>query len=284
MQEVKVGQVWKDKDKRRNTVIEIIRVIETPTGIHEVVGLVVGTEEERVYKASRLVERWGLTREAPEIVDSAAKLLVEEVKKIPATKAKKQKAPKAPTYKTREEWLHAAIDLIRQRIFAPVDVTVPDIYVSIGWTKGRSRHRGECFTVPETDKKAHVFINPDIDSTEQILLTLTHELIHAWDQNKSAHKGAFAKLGQQIGLLPPMTTSKADEALAAKLSEILTELGPIPHERIPQSEKPVTQKTYMLKVVSKSEPEFFVRMTQKKIDEFGLPRDPWGEEMELEEQ
>ena len=39
----------------------------------------------------------------------------------------------------------------------------------------------------------------------------------------------------------------------------------------------------MLKVVSINDPEFFVRMTVSKIDEYGFPRDPWGDEMELEE-
>lgn len=270
MQEIKVGQVWRDKDKRRNTVIEIL---SHDVHKNEVVGLVVGTEEERTYKVERLVSRWELTREAPEIVDAAVKL-IEEVKKIQVPTAKKRKVPKAPKYKTREEWLHAAIDLIRERIFTPVEVTVPDTYVSIGWTKGRSRHRGECFAAPGNGKKAHVFINPDIDTTEQILLTLTHELIHVWDENKSDHKGAFAKVGRQIGLLPPMTTSVADETLAATLKEILGVLGPIPHERIPQVEKPVTQKTYMKKIVCQWDDEFKLRMTKKMIEDYGYPSCP----------
>lgn len=61
--EVKIGQVWRDKDKRRTTVIEILshNVIE-----NEVVGLVVGTEEERTYKVSRLIGRWDLIGEKAE--------------------------------------------------------------------------------------------------------------------------------------------------------------------------------------------------------------------------
>lgn len=57
---VKVGQVWRDKDKRRNTVIEIIDVF-AESG--EVTGLVVGTEEERSYNVERLVKRWELVEE-----------------------------------------------------------------------------------------------------------------------------------------------------------------------------------------------------------------------------
>ena len=60
---IKVGQVWRDKDKRRDTTITILSVGE---GSSEVLGLVVGTEEERLYKAERLVTRWTMVKEAPE--------------------------------------------------------------------------------------------------------------------------------------------------------------------------------------------------------------------------
>lgn len=58
--EVKIGQVWEDKDLRRDTRIEVIKTEAT-----QVLGLVVGTEEERWYKVERLVKRWRLVREAP---------------------------------------------------------------------------------------------------------------------------------------------------------------------------------------------------------------------------
>lgn len=60
---VKVGQVWRDKDKRRNVVIEIISTNDLVGQPYEAVGLVVGTEEERVYKVDRLVKRWELVEE-----------------------------------------------------------------------------------------------------------------------------------------------------------------------------------------------------------------------------
>lgn len=63
MSAVKVGQVWRDKDKRRNTVIEIISSTIDSYGNHEVIGLVVGTEEERTYSHDRLVKRWELIEE-----------------------------------------------------------------------------------------------------------------------------------------------------------------------------------------------------------------------------
>ena len=55
MTQVKVGQVWKDKDKRRNTVIEILKLVDNYAQ-----ALVVGTEDERSYDIERLVKRWEL--------------------------------------------------------------------------------------------------------------------------------------------------------------------------------------------------------------------------------
>ncbi|QRI45109.1 hypothetical protein QEH45_gp55 [Microbacterium phage Shocker] len=69
MTQVKVGQVWKDKDKRRNTVIEIIKVLESG----DVMGLVVGTEDVRGYSHERLTKRWELIEEKPEIKAAASK-------------------------------------------------------------------------------------------------------------------------------------------------------------------------------------------------------------------
>lgn len=67
--EVKVGQVWRDKDKRRNTVIEII---DATAIMGNVKGLIVGTEIEKEYKVERLVKRWDLVSE--KLVKLAEKL------------------------------------------------------------------------------------------------------------------------------------------------------------------------------------------------------------------
>ena len=73
------------------------------------------------------------------------------------------------------------------------------------------------------------------------------------------------------------------EALAEKLEAIGNMLGKYPHAAISLESKPKVQKTYMLKFVSPEEPDFFVRMTKGKYEEYGAPRDPWGNEMEQEQ-
>ncbi len=73
MTQVKVGQVWKDKDKRRNTVIEIISISDREGQPYEAVGLVVGTEDERSYRIHRLIDRWELIEEKPQVKAAASK-------------------------------------------------------------------------------------------------------------------------------------------------------------------------------------------------------------------
>lgn len=272
--EVKVGQVWRDKDKRRNTVIEIIDVFAEAG---EATGLVVGTEEERSYDIERLQKRWELVTEkepeplithhrkaAPKVDDGAV-----TVEKI-----------------TRELWLEKAVDLLRERVFKKHKV--PTIRVSVGWPRrAREATIGQCFVsrVSE-DKSSQIFISPklsDVTTPSGVLATLAHEMIHAIDDCENGHKARFKHIATEIGLEGKMTATVAGDELIETLKELAEELGEYPHSRISIDAKPVVQKTYMLKVVSKSEPDYKLRMTQKMIDEYGLPRDPWGREMEVEE-
>ena len=112
--EVKVGRVWRDKDKRRNTVIEILKLVDNYAE-----ALVVGTEEERSYDIDRLTKRWVLEVEKP-----AEK---------PAEKLKESQ------FKTREQWLEAAVKEISKSIFAPKNIEVPAVRVSVGWPGGRGK-------------------------------------------------------------------------------------------------------------------------------------------------
>lgn len=64
--DIKVGQVWRDKDKRRTTAIEIIDVFKSDEKGLIAIGLVVGTEEEREYVVERLLKRWELV---PRVVE-----------------------------------------------------------------------------------------------------------------------------------------------------------------------------------------------------------------------
>lgn len=257
MTQVKVGQVWKDKDKRRNTVIEIISIAPDNMSAK---GLVVGTEDEREYAKSRLVKRWELVKE----------------------KAEKPKPAKKTRFKTREQWLTEAVELLRKKVFAPKNIEVPNVRVSVGWPGGRGKKTGvigQCFpTASATDKQAQIFISPVVSSGLAVVITLAHELVHAADDCKSGHKGSFVKIAREIGFMPKWTVATEDvvtDELKAICEEISDKLGEYPHAALTgQQKRPEVQKTYMLKVLCPEDPDYFVRMTQTKLDEYGAPLCP----------
>ena len=266
MSAVKVGQVWQDKDKRRNTVIEVL----TYNPVTDVAtGLVVGTEEEREYKGERLLKRWTMTREAPE--------------------PKAEKAAKT-RFKTREQWLTEAVKLIVKTVFVPKEIEVPEVRVSVGWPGGRGKKTGvigQCFaTGMAADKVAQIFISPELVDSVRVLMTLTHELVHAVDDCKDGHKGNFVKVAREIGFLPKWSSSEnISEDLLDSLRSLAPKLGAYPHAALSGGGgRPTVQKTYMLKVLCPHDPDYFVRMTQAKLDEYGAPLCPChSKEMEVEE-
>jgi hypothetical protein len=279
MRDITVGQVWQDKDKRRSTVIEILSVTDT-----EAVGLVVGTEIERVYRLDRLAKRWALVADKSDVLVS-----IEDIRLIDLSIIE-EKHDK-PKHKTREQWLEAAVkELTKLFVRLPEVKEVPKVRVSVGWPGGRGKKAnviGQCFATSSTeDKIAQIFVSPVVADPLKALVVMAHELVHAIDDGKSGHKTGFIKIARELGFTPKWTIATPEtitDELKAELEEIAEKLGTYPHSAIRPTERPQTQKTYMLKVVSPEDPDFFVRMTAGKIEDYGFPRDPWGNEMELEE-
>lgn len=275
--EVKVGQVWKDKDKRRGTVIEIIDVFTSDGLGTTAVALVVGTEEDREYSVDRLVKRWELVTEKEPSYEKKMKEEIDALKKIEQTSA-----PKAPKRKTREQWLEAAVNLIIKQIFTPASVEVPEVRVSVGWPGGRGPKKnviGQCFAAHTTaDKVAQIFVTPAIDDAYTTVETLAHEIIHAVavdeDGVSAGHRGEFIRIAKEIGFTAPWKSTPASEELREKLQAIADKLGVYPHAAINVGDRPTVQKTYYLKVQCPEDDEYFVRMTQTKIDDFGYPKCP----------
>lgn len=182
---------------------------------------------------------------------------------------------------TREQWLQDAATAIREQCFAPNDIAVPPIHVSVGWPGGRGKKDsviGQCWaTTASTDKTAHVFISPVLHRPINVLETLVHEMVHAADDCKTGHRGAFARMAKSVGLTGKMTSTVAGKELKATLQEIGRELGPFPHAALRQG-GPGKQSTRMLKVQC-PDCDYTVRTTQKWLDQ-GLPTCPCGTEME----
>lgn len=313
--EVKVGQVWRDKDKRRNTVIEIIDVDSQQ---YNAIGLVVGTEKEQAYKVERLVKRWELVNDRAEIpllkivdeIEEAAKVDPEIAKMVDLDEAlsplfsedhndhagEPGSAIGAPIdHMTREEYLELAVQAIIADIFTPAEIEVPPVRVSVGWPGGRGPKKnviGQCFDKRVSkDGKAQIFVTPAIDDAYVTIETLTHELIHAIvegheDENGEVkhhgHRGEFITVAKAIGFEKPWKETPASPELREKLQAIADRLGAYPHAAITMEDRPTVQKTYYLKYVSPENSDYFVRVTATKVEEYGAPLDPWGNEMEEE--
>ncbi|MDG4792735.1 SprT-like domain-containing protein [Micromonospora sp. WMMD1082] len=151
--------------------------------------------------------------------------------------------------------------------------------VSVGWPGVSSRKRlnkviGQCWASHTTaDKTPQVFVSPVLADAGQVLETLAHELIHAWDDCKSGHRGDFAKLARRIGLTGKMTATVAGDELKARLDEIADQLGEYPHARLStatrdgQGEK--KQTTRMIKCECTC--GYLARTSRKWLDEVGAP-------------
>lgn len=215
---------------------------------------------------------------------------------------------------TREEWLHRAIDALRPE-FEKVDFPLPEkIHVSVGFGYGAKRESatilGQCWSSGSSeDGVNHLFISPEMKDEARVLDVLIHELVHAADDCKSGHKGAFATAAKALGLTGKMTATVATPELAEKLRELAVSLGSYSHatlypmgkpirpqadpkpegpEEDPEEETPVhsgpkKQGTRMIKVACNKECEcggYVVRTTAKWI-EVGMPICPVGTVMEL---
>lgn len=185
------------------------------------------------------------------------------------------------TADNRESWLIIAATELATILEAEGE-TMPPMRVSVGWPGGRGKKStvvGQCWpsTVAE-DGVAQIFMSPvrgEAD-TLHVLGTLLHEMIHAVDDCTSGHKGNFARIAKAVGFLPKLTSAdNRSEELDAQLGEVAEKIGPFPHAAIVTgargSEDPKKQGTRMLKVACVNGTGFIVRMTQKWIDELGLP-------------
>ncbi|MFI8237621.1 hypothetical protein ACIF83_10270 [Streptomyces sp. NPDC085866] len=214
---------------------------------------------------------------------------------------------------TREEWLHLAIDALRPE-FEKIEFPLPEkLHVSVGFGYGAKRESatilGQCWnSVASEDGTPHIFISPEINNAARVLDVLIHELIHAADDCKSGHKGAFAKAAKALGLTGKMTATVATPELTEKLRDLANGIGPYSHATLypmgkplqpkeepkpetpeddpedgPVSSGPKKQGTRMIKVQCSSECEcggYVVRTTAKWI-EVGMPVCPFGTVMEV---
>lgn len=206
---------------------------------------------------------------------------------------------------TREQWLESAVDKLRP-IFRQVQIRdgkaefkpgytkgieLPRVRVSVGWPsrgglKNTGKVIGQCWASQVAADGVHqIFVSPTLggDTLQErvdLVGVLAHELIHAWDDCKSGHKGAFSRVARALGLEGRMTATTVGPELRERIVAILDELGPYPHSRLNVSDPSVKrQSTRMLKVQCPND-GYTLRTTAKWLDSLGTPVCPCGTKME----
>lgn len=189
--------------------------------------------------------------------------------------------PKESETITREEWLVRAAHLIAPW-FAEAGYPLPaKVRYSISFPGGGSKFKriGECWSPKASaDGTTEIFLTPAIDDLTTILATLVHEQVHAAVGVEAGHKSPFQKAAKAMGLTGKWTATVATEELKARLkSEVIDELPEFPHKKLNLSMRK-KQTTRMIKAEC-PECGYTVRMSQKWIDEVGLPHCPHHGEM-----
>jgi hypothetical protein len=195
-------------------------------------------------------------------------------------------------YDTREEWLNAAVDLLRPIFKTRASVTLPkNVRISCGWTSTGSRGRsiGECWSQNSSaDGQIEMFISPKLDDALDVLEVTTHECVHAGVGLEAKHGKVFKKAAHAMGLTGKMKSPIWSDAGKVDIAEALfAKLGEYPHGALSNglSSGPKKQATRLLKVWCPS-CGYTTRITQKWI-EVGLPQCPnedcerHGAEMEV---
>lgn len=187
-------------------------------------------------------------------------------------------------YETREEWLHAAINVFRSW-FADTDTPLPeDLRISVGWVKparnnSKKRTIGWCFRKSAAaDEISQVFISPELDNPVEILSTTLHELCHAATDG-DGHGAKFRKIALAVGLTGKMTETVAGENLAKELADLAKDLGPFPHAKLTRTMSTKGKHgRYQTKLECSLCGFDIPSVSRKKLDEFGMP-EHCGEDM-----
>jgi hypothetical protein len=173
----------------------------------------------------------------------------------------------------RETWLWEMTKQLKTRVFKPngIQLNLKKVKVSVGFpvtggARSNGKTIGQCF--PRSWSRANVneiFINPCLDESNvtRVAGVLVHELIHAIDDCKSGHRGAFRRMAIACGLQGKMTATTESDSLKEIILEIEEKIGKYPHKALDYTKRK-KQSTRNLKIEcpSNEHEPYFVRMSK----------------------
>lgn len=170
---------------------------------------------------------------------------------------------------TREQWLQAAVSLLRSE-YIKRDVTIPPVQVSCSWPGGGDSQKriGECWARAASQANINeVFISPKIEDSARVISILAHELVHAVDDCRNGHKAAFVALGHKMGLEGKPTQMALPAHVAqAYADRMIAKHGAFPHKVLDKSKSPVKKQTTRMLKCECGHCGAVWRLTQKTID------------------
>ncbi len=186
----------------------------------------------------------------------------------------------------RETWLDNACDQLDGAFFDVNGYELPKkMQVSCGFPHAAtSKAIGQCWApTASKDETTQMFVSPVLDEPIQVLGTLLHEMVHASVGCEAGHKGPFRKMAKEFGFVGKMTATQVTDGseLHAKLLTISSKLGDYPHAAMVKRTKSGKGGSGWLRMQSPEKEDYRVMISPKKLEEYGAPVDPWGNEMEL---
>jgi len=198
-------------------------------------------------------------------------------------------------YKTREEWLEAAVKTMTPH-FEAHNYKVPAVRVSVGWGfRGGLKVAGQCWDAKASSDGVHqIFISPnrmdDPGDPYAVLPVLVHEVCHAVAGIEAAHGPEFKKVATSVGLTGKMTSTVPHDDMQPTLAQWRLVRGAYPHAKLdPEMSPKKKQTTRMVKCECKKPGDgedgtcgFLVRTSRKHIDNIGVPHCPKHGRMECD--
>lgn len=185
---------------------------------------------------------------------------------------------------TREEWLNAALDLMRKEFFSkPPHVLPSSVAVSCGIPAGSVRAIGQCWDSNiSKGGTTEIFICPSQDDPKEVLAILLHEACHAVIGVKEKHGPAFVRMMKLVGLSGKPTSTICEEGskLDHQLTQMCETLGKYPHSSLNKSKRRAKKdQAKSVKLFSKTFGDYSLSVKQELIEQHGKPLDPAGVEM-----